>query len=129
MTVIYLAEYNTRCHGVTFQNIGCVKVQKFEDISVDENNIISARSSEIFLGKREICNMTCISGAFDKSVFDGSTILLEKSEENGKDRYVYIGGDGICSFLSYDYIYEHISNTGLILTRYSIAVGHENIYF
>ena len=40
MTVIYLTEYNTRCYGVTFQNIGFIKVQKFEDISDDENKII-----------------------------------------------------------------------------------------
>ena len=28
MTVIYLAAYSTKLHGVIFQNIGCVKVQK-----------------------------------------------------------------------------------------------------
>ena len=40
MTVIYLTEYNTRCYGVTLQNDGCVKVQKFEDIPEYERNIL-----------------------------------------------------------------------------------------
>ena len=40
MTVIYIKEYNTRCYGVTFQIKGCIKVQKFEDISDDEKIIL-----------------------------------------------------------------------------------------
>ena len=52
----------------------------------------------IFLGKCQICNMTMFSGAFDKKVFDGITILLKISEENGKHKCVYIGGDMVCSF-------------------------------
>ena len=48
--------------------------------------------------------MTCMSGAFDKSVFDGRTILLKMSEENDEHRYVYIDGDMICSFLNNDNI-------------------------
>ena len=39
MTVMYLTEYNTTCYGVTFQKNGCFKVQTFENISDDENNI------------------------------------------------------------------------------------------
>ena len=39
MSVLLLTEYNTRCYGVTFQNNGWIKVQKFEDISDDEYNI------------------------------------------------------------------------------------------
>ena len=70
-----------------------------------------------------------MSGAFDKSVFDGNTILLKISEENGKHRYVYIGGDMICSFLTKDNIDKYISNMGNNLTPYSIAVGRENVYF
>ena len=58
-----------------------------------------------------------MSGAFDKSVFDGNTILLKISEENGKHRYVYIGGDMICSFLTSDNIYKYISNMGNNLTH------------
>ena len=50
MTVIYLTEYNTRWYGVTFQNNGCVKEQKFKDISNHENNIFCVKPLEIFLG-------------------------------------------------------------------------------
>ena len=36
-----------------------------------------------------------MSGAFEKLVIDGNTILLKISEENDKHRYVYIGGDDV----------------------------------
>ena len=73
--------------------------------------------------------MTVMSGALDKSVFDGDTILLNISEECGRHRYAYIGGDVVCSFLTTDDIYKYISNMGINLTPYSIAIGEENIYF
>ena len=47
-----------------------------------------------------------MSEAFDKSVIDGNTILLEITEEYGRLRYVYIGGDMTCSFLTNDSIYR-----------------------
>ena len=71
--------------------------------------------------------MTLMSGAFEKSVFDGNTILLKISEENDRHRYVYIGGKKICSFLTNDIIYNYISNMGSNLTPYSIAIGEEYI--
>ena len=52
-----------------------------------------------FIGKSQLCDMTEISGAEDKAVFNGNTILLEIGIENNKHRYVYIGGDMVCSFL------------------------------
>ena len=66
MTLIYITEYNCKCYGVTFKNSGCIKVQKFEDISNDENIINSAKPMRIFLGKSQVCNKTMFSGAFDK---------------------------------------------------------------
>ena len=81
-----------------------------------------------FLGKSQRCTMTALSGAFDKSYFDGNTILLKVGIENGKNKYVYIGGDKICSFMISDNIYECISNMGNNLTPYSIATGEENYY-
>ena len=39
MTVIYLTEYNCKCYGMTFENNGCVKVQKIQDISIYETKI------------------------------------------------------------------------------------------
>ena len=57
-----------------------------------------------FLGKSEVCYMTLISGALDKSVFEGNTFLFEIREENDKHRYVYIGGGMLCSFVTNDKI-------------------------
>ena len=106
MTVINLTEYNTRRNGVTFENFASIKRQKFEDISNHENNVFCANFLEIFLSKSKICEMTLMSGAFHKSVFDGKTILIKISEEKDKHRYVFIGGDLTCSFLTNDNIYR-----------------------
>ena len=43
------------------------------------------------LNKSELCDMTSVSGGFDKSVFDGNTILRKVNEEYGRHSYVYIG--------------------------------------
>ena len=110
MKIIYIIEKNTKRYGVTFQNNGCVKVQKFEDISIDENTIHSVKPMTIFLGKSQLYNMTMFSRAFDRKVFDGNTILLKISEENAKHKYVFIGGDILCSFMTGDNIFEYISN-------------------
>ena len=83
---------------------------------------------ETFIGKSQVCDMTEFSGAEDKEVFDGNTILLEIGKENNKHRYVYIGGDMVCSFLTTDKIYKYISNMGNNLSPYSIATGEENYY-
>ena len=80
MTIIYITECNKKCYGVTFENNGWIKVQKFEDISDDKNTIYCVKPLEIFLGKTESCMMTAYSGAFNKLVFDGKTILLKISE-------------------------------------------------
>ena len=69
MTIIYVTEYNTKCYGVTLQNNGWIRVQKFKDISDDKNTIKCVKPLEIILGKSESCLMTALSGAFDKPVF------------------------------------------------------------
>ena len=104
MTIIYVTENKCKCYGVTFQNNGYVKVQKFEEISSDENTIYCVKPMRMFLGKSQVCNMTKFSGAFDKKVYDGNTILLETSEENSKNKYVYIVGDMVSSFITSDNI-------------------------
>ena len=96
MTIIYVTEINTKCYGLTFQNNGWIRVQKFEDISDDKNTIYCVKPFEIFLGKSESCMMTAFSGAFTEPVFDVNIILLEIIEENEKHRYIYIGGDDVC---------------------------------
>ena len=128
MTVIYITEDNCECYAVTFENKGWVKVQKFEDGSLDENIIYTVNPMNTFLGKSQRCSMTALSGAYDKGCFDGNTILLKVSVENGKNKYVYIGGDMVCSFMTSDNIYEYISNMGNNLSPYSIATGEKNYY-
>ena len=127
MTIIYITENNTKRYGVTFQNNGYVKVQKFEDNSGDKNIIYEVNPTGTFVGKTQLCDMTEFSGAKDRGVFDGNTIL-RKIGENNRHRYVYIGGDMVCSFLTNDRIYKYISNMGNNLTPYSIATGEEIYY-
>ena len=128
MTVIYITEDNCKCYAVTFEKNGFVKVQKFEDESLDENIIYTVNPMETFLGKSQRCSMTALSGAFDKACFDGNTILLKIGIENGKNKYVYIGGDMVCSFMTSDNIYEYISNMGNNLSPYSVATSEKNYY-
>ena len=112
-----------------FQNNGCVTVPKIKDISGHENITLCVKHLKTFLMESKICNMTCMSGVFDKSVFDGNTILSKIIEEKREHRYVYVGGDMTISFRTNDKNYKYISIMGNILTPYSIAVGHDNIYF
>ena len=77
MTIISLTENNTMCYGVTFQNNGNIKIQKLEDISADKNNIYCVKPLEVIMGTSRVCDMAILSGALDKSVFDGNTILLK----------------------------------------------------
>ena len=129
MTVLYLTEYNSRRNAVTFENDDCVRVQKFEDNPDYEKNILCVKPLRTILGKSEICEMTKISGAYDIKIFDGNTILLNLSEEKDRHRWVYVGGDKVCSFLTVHDIFKYISNKGNNPTPYSIAIGEKNIYF
>ena len=129
MRVIYITENFCKCYAVTFQNNGFVQVQQFEDVSETDKNIIhSTNPMKRFLGKSQRCKMTALSGAFDKNCFDGNTILLKVCIENGRNKYLYIGGDMVCSFMTSDIIYEYISNMGNNLSPYSFATGEENYY-
>ena len=129
MTVIYSTEYNCTRYAATFEVIGSVRVQKFEDIPDYEKNILCVKPLRTNLGKSEICEMTKVSGAFDKKIFDGNNILLKTSEGKDKHRWGYIGGDMVCSFLINDDIYKYFSDMGNNLTTYSIAIGDEYIFF
>ena len=104
-------------------------MQKLKDVSEDKNIVYKVNPTETLLGKSQLCDITEFSGAKDKKVFHGNTILLKVSEENNKHRYVCIGGDMVCSFVTNDRIYKYISNMGNNLTPYSIAIGWENIYY
>ena len=129
MTVIYITENNCKCYAVTFQNNGFVQVQQFEDVSESDKNIIySINPMKTFLGKSQRCSMTALSGAFDKSCFDGNFILLKVGMENGRNKYVYVGGDMVCSFMTSDNKSEYVSNMGNNLSPNSFATGEENYY-
>ena len=129
MTIIYVTENNTKSYAETFQNEGWIKVQKIEDVSIDKNIIYKVNPIESFLGKSQLCDLTEFLGAKDKEVFDGNTFLAKIGEEINKHRYVYVGGDMVCSFLANDRIYKYISNMGNILSPCSIAIGWENVYY
>ena len=87
MTVINLEECNTKCYAVTWQINQSAQVQKIRVISNDENKILYIIPIKTFLGKSKKRDMTLMSGALDKSVFDGNTILLELSEKYGRHRF------------------------------------------
>ena len=133
MTIIYIYIYsknNCQCLAVTFKTNGMLRVQKLDDISGDDKYIIyKVNPMETFIGKSEDCEKTYFSGARNKKVFDGNAILLKVCEENNRHRYVFIGGDQVCSFLTNDRIYKYISNMGNNLSPCSIAIGYENINY
>ena len=130
MTVIYITENKCECYAVTLENNGFVQVQKYEDVSENDKNINpkSINPMKTFLGKSKSCAMTAMSGAFNKACFDGNTILLKVGIEDGENKYVYIGGDMVCCFMTSDNIYEYISNMGNNLSPYSVATGEKNYY-
>ena len=129
MTILHITENNTKCYAKTSQNKGWIKVQKIRVVGDDKSILYEVNPMQIFIGKSQLCNMTEFSGGKDREVFDGNTILLEIGKENNKHKYIYIGGDQVCSFLTNDRIYKYISNMGNNLTPYSIAIGWENIYY
>ena len=81
---MYITENITKCYGVTFQINGCVKVQKFEDISNDENIIYCMKPMRIFLGKSQACIMTISRELLKKNFFDVKLLYLKylKKMEN-----------------------------------------------
>ena len=87
---------------MTFESYGCVKVQKIKDIADNEMHILRVKPLKSFMGTSESCILTGNLAAFDKIEFEGNTILIKISEQNGKNRYVYIGGDMICFFQTND---------------------------
>ena len=94
----------------------------------DENTKNGVKPTRIILGKSLLCTLTIFSGALDKKHFDGNTTLLKISEENNKHKYVYIGGDMVCSFMTSENFYENISNMGNNICPYILAMFEENCY-
>ena len=88
MTIIYLTEYNCRRYAVTFENNGCVRVQKFEEIPDYEKNILCIKPLRTILGKSEVCEKTKVSRAYYAKSFRGDNFLLNLSEEHDKHSWV-----------------------------------------
>ena len=78
MTIIYVCESDCERLAVTTRNKGWVRVQRLEDVSNDDNIIYEVNPKEIFIGKSEDCKMTEFSGARNREVFNGNTVLLKK---------------------------------------------------
>ena len=97
---------NTKCYGVTIQNNRWYKVENYEVLSDDEKNFFSVKPLEKFLVRSQISDMTLMSGALNKSVFNGISILLKLNEENDKHWYLYSGGNMISPFTTNDNIYK-----------------------
>ena len=129
MTIIYITENNCENYALTYQNNNQFRVQKLEDVSKDKNITYEVNPIESRIGKSQLCKITEFSGAKDGEVFDGNIVLLRLGREKNKNRYVYIGGDMVCSFLTNDRIYKYISNMGNNLSPCSIAIGWEDIYY
>ena len=71
MPLIYLTEYKSSRKAVTFENDGCVRVQKFEDIPDYEKNVLCVQPLRTTLGKSNICEMTKLSGVMIKKQLMG----------------------------------------------------------
>ena len=48
MTIICITNNSCKGYGVTYKNNGCIKVQKFEDISNDKNTRYFVKPMRIF---------------------------------------------------------------------------------
>ena len=137
MTILYLTEYNTKCYGVTYENIGYIKLQKLEDFSDDKELYTRSILCKHFWVKANLvwwqqCRELLINRYLKEILFYLKRCIGNNNKgnnKNNKHRYVFIGGDLICSFLTIDKIYKYISNMGINLTSYSIEIGWENIYF
>ena len=64
------------------------------------------------MGKCDVTNILIKLGNLDKSIFSGNTFLLKISEENIKNKYLYVGANKIYSFITNDHILEYKSNMG-----------------
>ena len=110
------------------ENNDLVKVLKWKKTYDDDTIILCAKPLETFFGRCDETNVLIKLGSLEDSVFNGNTNLSEISEENIKNRYVYIGGDKKYCFVTNDHIPKKFSKMGNNMIPYSIATGEENVY-
>ena len=118
-----MIQYNYQFKYLVVIN-GDVYVYKYEKCKFDQP-FIFFQPKHIFIGKSKVCSMTEFSGANDRSIFDGNTLLLEF--ENNE--YVYISGLEIIKFKTEDKIIDYISLMGENMIPYAFCIGEKYTYF
>ena len=101
-----------------------VYVYKYEICTFDPP-FFTFQAKKIFIGTSKVSPMTEFSGARDKNVFDGNTLLLE-GENN---EYICISGLEIIKFKTDDKNIDYKSLMGNNMIPYAFAVLEKYTYF
>ena len=121
---IFMIQYNYRSKYLVVIIDTTVSVYKNNICKIDPP-LFTFQAKNIFIGKSKVCSMAELSGARDKNVFDGKTLLLE-CENN---EYVYISGLEITKYKIDDKIIDYISFMGNNMIPHAIMIGERYTYF
>ena len=121
---VFIMHYNYENKYLVVIIDSIVYVYKYK-ICIFDPPLFSFQAKNIFIGKSKVCPLTEFSGARDKNVFDGNTLLLE-CEDN---EYVYISGLEISKIKTDDKIIDYISLMGNNMVPYAIMIGGKSTYF
>ena len=121
---IFIMHYNYRNKFLVVIIDTTVYVYEYKICKFDPP-LFSFQAKNVFIGKSKICSMTEFSGARDKYVSDGNTLLLE-CENN---EYVYISGSEITKFKIDDKVIDYISLMGNNMIPYATMIGERFTYF
>ena len=123
--VFFIMLFNYRFRYFVVIKDANVYVYKYE-IYIFDTPFLSFLVKNIFIGKSKVCRMTELSGAGDKSDFDGNNLLLECENKE----YLYISRLDIFQFKTDDnIIIDYISLMGNNMIAFIFAVGDKNTYF
>ena len=124
MMDIFIGHYNYENKYLVVIKDTTVYVYKYKICTFDPP-LFSFQAKNIFIGKSKVCPMTEFSSAHDKKDFDGSTLLLERED----NEYVYISGLEIAKFKIDDKIIDYISLIGNNMCPHAIIIGEKYTYF
>ena len=96
-----------------------VSVYIYEKCKFDQT-FLCFQAKKFFIAKSKLCSMTEVSGAMDKSNFNGNTVLLEVEDE----KHVYLSGLEIFEFRTDDKIVGYISLEGNNVAPYILRLGN-----